>query len=373
MSEKPRFRRTANPPVERASTVLVQSARDLYNSEVVSYGRSGLAAQDALKAELMARTGAAGCSLFSSGLEACASALQALVKAGDHVLMTDSVYIPTRRYCDTTLARFGVETEYYDPRIGAGISSLIRKNTAVVYMESPGSVTFEIQDVPAIAAAARAGGAVSVIDDTWSALSRLRPIELGVDVVAHSATKYPSGGSDVFLGAVLSRTPEIAERIAFQSKVNGASVSPEDAYLVLRSLQSLEARLAQHEASALKIAEWLGGRPEVSLVLHPAHPDHPDHALWKRDFTGSTGLFSVVFKKVPDRKAHAFLDALDVFGLGFSYGGFESLALWCDPQIKRDHADWSKEGVVMRFSIGLELADALIADLERGFAAMARA
>jgi cystathionine beta-lyase len=370
MSEKRPFQRTPNPPVEKASTVLVERGADLYRSDVVNYGRAGLAAHDGLKAAILERSGGAGCTLLSSGLQACATALFALTKAGDHILVTDSVYIPTRRFCDQILARFGVETEYYEPRIGAGIAELIRPNTAVVYLESPGSLTLEVQDVPAIAAAARAAGVLSVIDDTWAAYARMKAFALGVDVTVHSATKYPSGGSDVFLGAIVSRTPELAARIETQSRLMGASVSAEDAYLVSRSLHTLEARLDRHEASALAIADWLAGRPEVARVLHPARADHPDHALWARDFTGSSGLFSALLKANSTAQAHAFLDALELFGLGFSYGGFESLALWCDPQIKRNHADWSKEGSLFRFSIGLEPVEALIADLERGLATL---
>jgi cystathionine beta-lyase len=232
-------------------------------------------------------------------------------------------------------------------------------------------VTFEVQDVPAIAQAAHATGALVVIDDTWAACSRMKPFALGADVIVHSATKYPSGGSDVFLGAIISRTAELAARIEAHARMSGASVSADDAYTVARSFQTLNVRLDRHEKSALAVADWLALRPEVVRVLHPARADHPDHALWARDFTGSSGLFSAVFRRLSEDEACAFLDALEVFGLGFSYGGFESLALWCDPQIVRNHADWSREGSVMRFSIGLEPVDALIADLERGFAALA--
>ncbi len=371
MSGKDPFQRTANPPVERGSTVLLERAADLYRTDMVNYGRAGLSAQDAVKAMFTARAGGAGCSLFPSGLQACGAALLALTKAGDHILVTDSAYIPTRRFCDVVLKRFGVATEYYDPRIGAGIAQAIRPATALVYLESPGSVTMEVQDVPAIAAAVREAGVLSVIDDTWAGCSRLKPLALGVDAAVHSATKYPSGGSDVFMGAITSRTPELAARIETHARVMGASVSAEDAYLVARSFQTLDVRLDRHEASALAVADWLAKRPEVLRVLHPARSDHPDHALWARDFTGATGLFSAVFRPLSEGQAHAFLDALEVFGLGFSFGGFESLALWCDPQLKRNHADWSREGSVMRFSIGLEPVDALIADLEKGFAALA--
>lgn len=370
MSEKPPFRRTANPPVEKASTVLVERGADLYRSDVVSYGRAGLAAHDALKAAFLARTGGAGCTLLSSGLQACATALTALTKSGAHILVTDNVYIPTRRFCDQILSRFGVDTEYYEPRIGAGVGALIRPNTALVYLESPGSLTLEVQDVPAMTAAARAAGVVTVIDDTWAACSRMKPLALGADFAVHSATKYPSGGSDLFLGTIVSRTPELAARIELNARSAGVSVSAEDAYLVARSLHTLEARLDRHEASALVVADWLAGRREVARVLHPARADHPDHALWRRDFTGSTGLFSALLHPISEAQAHAFLDAFKVFGLGFSYGGFESLALWCDPQLKRDHADWSKEGSLFRFSIGLEPVEDLIADLERGLAAL---
>lgn len=371
MSPKGPFRRTANPPVERASTVLVERAEDLYRPDRVNYGRAGLAAHDELRAAVLARTGGAGCTLVSSGLAACTTALAALTKAGDHILVTDSVYIPTRRFCEQTLKRFGVETAYYEPHVGAGIAEQIRPNTALVYLESPGSLTLEIQDVPAVAAAARAAGAVSVIDDTWAGMSRLRPFALGVDVAVHAATKYPSGGSDVFLGTVTSASAELAARIETHARCAGASVSPDDAYVVARSLHSLDARLDRHEASARAIADWLADRPEIARVLHPAREDHPDHALWLRDFTGATGLFTVLFKPLPEARLYAFLDALEVFALGFSFGGFESLALWCDPQITRNHAEWKEQGPLVRFSIGLEPVEALIADLEHGFAALA--
>ena len=370
MSGSDGFRRTANPPLERASTVLVEHARDLYNPSIVSYGRGGLGVHDDLKAAILARTGGHGCTLVSSGLHACTLAISALSKAGAHILVTDSAYIPTRRFCDGALKRFGVETEYFDPHIGAGVVELIRENTALVYLESPGSLTLEIQDVPAIAGAARDKGVASVIDDTWSAMTYLKPLALGVDVAVHAATKYPSGGSDVFLGTITSASKPIADRIATHAAHVGCSVSPDDAYVVLRSLHTLDARLAQHQASALSVANWLAERPEVARVIHPARADHPDHALWRRDFSGASGLFTVVFEPISVEQAHAFLDALEVIALGFSFGGFESLALWCDPQIKRDHADWTQGGPLMRFSIGLEPVEALIADLERAFAAL---
>ena len=372
MSAGPGFRRTANPPIERASTVLIERAKDLYNPDVPSYGRGGLAVADDLKAAFAERCEGAGTSLVSSGLQACTTALEALTKAGDHVLITDSVYIPTRRFCDQTLKRFGVETTYYDPRIGAGIAELIRPNTSVVYLESPGSLTLDIQDVPAIVDAARAKGATTIIDDTWAALTYFKPLTLGVDVSVHAATKYPSGGSDVFLGAIVSRTSDLAKTIATHVRNVGASVSPDDAYAVLRSMHTIDARLAQHQASARALADWLAERPEIARVLHPARPDHPDHALWARDFTGASGLFSIVLKTAVPEEAYAFLDALEVFGLGYSFGGFESLALYCDPQLGPRKGDRTDQGALIRFSIGLEPVDLLKADLEKALAALAR-
>ncbi|MGD2132911.1 MAG: cystathionine beta-lyase [Maricaulaceae bacterium] len=373
MSGKRPFRRTANPPIERGSTVLIERAEDLYRTDIQTYGRVGLAAQDALREEIMARTGAAACTLVSTGLQACTLALLSLTKSGDHVLAPDSVYGPTRRFCENMLSRLGAEVEFYKPRIGGDIAKLIRKNTSIIYLESPGSLTLDVQDVPAIVERARAAGIVSIIDDTWGGMSRFAPLKLGVDVAVHAATKYPSGGSDVFLGSISSREAKMGADIAAYAKTFGAGVSPEDAYLVLRSMHSLEARLAQHEASAHAVAQWLSERAEVRRVIFPGREDHPDHAIWSRDFTGSTGLLAAVFAEKTEAKINAFLNALEVFGLGFSFGGFESLALWSDPQLRRNHADWSGEGALMRFSIGLEPVDELTADLERGFKAMTAA
>ena len=373
MTKKTPFQRTANPPVERASTVLLEHASDLYRNDIKTYGRLGLAAHDALREEILKRTGGVACALVSTGLQACTLSLLAVSRSGGHALIPDTAYGPTRRFAENMLPRLGVETEFYAPGIGAGISELIRENTSVVYMESPGSLTLEIQDVRAIAEAARARGAVSVIDDTWGAMTCFRPLELGVDLAVHAATKYPSGGSDVFLGSITAREAKLGAAIAAYVKTFGASVSADDAYTVLRSMRSLDARLARHEASAHAVAQWLSERDEVVRVIFPGRPDHPDHTLWQRDFKSSSGLLAAVFKTQPEAKIHAFLDALEVFGIGFSFGGFESLALWSDPQLKRNHADWSAEGNLMRFSIGLEPVAELTEDLERGFKAMAGA
>jgi len=370
MSDEPPFRRTPNPPVERASTVLIERAEDLYGQEPPPYGRFGHTVHRDLRAAFTKLAGGADTTLVSSGLQACTSAILALVKAGDHVLISDSVYGPNRGFCQTTLKRLGVQAEFYDPHMGADIANLMRPNTTLVFLESPGSLTLEIQDVPAITAAAHAAGALTVIDDTWSGGVFLKPLALGVDVVAHAATKYPSGASDVFLGAIISREAHVAARIQHYARATGACVSPDDAYLVLRGMHTLELRLAQHQESALALTDWLAARPEIDRAIYPARADHPDHALWRRDFTGASGLFSVVFTPMSRDRINGFLNALEVIALGFSFGGFESLAIVCDPQLRRDHADWTSGGPLVRFSVGLEPVDVLIADLQRGFAAL---
>lgn len=368
--EPPRRRRLANPPVERASTVLIDRADDMYGLEPPPYGRFGFAVHEELRAQFSALQGGVDTTLVGSGLQACTTAIAAFTKAGDHVLVADGAYRPVRGFCEGTLARFGVETEFYDPRIGAGIAAKIRPNTALVYLESPDSLTLEIQDVPAIAAAARAAGVASLIDDTWSAGVFLKPLALGVDAVAHAATKYPSGASDVFLGAITARDAATAAKIRDQARATGACVSPDDAYLVLRGLRALELRMARHQESGLDVAAWLAARPEVAHVIHPARPDHPDHALWKRDFTGASGVFAIALAPCPTPALHAFLDALRVIQMGFSFGGFESLVIHANPQLKRDHAG-AESAAILRFSIGLEPVEALISDLETAFAAMA--
>lgn len=359
-----------NPPIERASTLLLPTAADVYRSDVVTYGRHGVRVHQALKDAFCALEGGAACALAPSGLNAIATGLMAFAGAGDHVLVTDSAYAPTRRIATDTLPRFGVEAEFYDPRAGAEIADRLKPNTKAILLESPGSLTFEIQDVPAIAKAAQAKNVVTLIDNTWSAGLALKPLALGVDVALHSATKYPSGGSDVFLGAMVARSEALGVKLAAHVRNTGVAVSPDDAYLVLRSMRSLEARFQAQSTTARTLADWLAARPHVARVLHPALESHPDHALWTRDFTGAASVFGVVLKPAETAQVNAFLDALTVFGLGFSYGGFESLALHCDPQLKRDVVPWSAEGPLLRFAVGLEPLDDLIADLERGFEAL---
>ncbi len=362
---------TVNPPVERASTRLMARAADLYRGEgPATYGRHGHQIHMALREAFTALEGGADCALAPSGVAAMTAAIMAVCSAGDHLLISDSVYGPTRRTAFRTLKRFGVEAEAYDPRMGADIAARFRDTTTAVVLESPGSLTFDVQDVPAIATVAAARGVTTILDTTWSGGVFLKPLALGVDISVNAATKYPSGASDVFMGAIVSRTRETAAKVGAFVREAGLATSPDDAYLVLRGMRTLALRMERHDATARALALWLQQRPEVARVIHPALPDHPDHAVWARDFTGAGGLFGVVLKPVSTRAVLAFLDALRVFGLGFSYGGFESLAIHCDPQLSRQASEAALEGPLLRFAVGLDPLDALTADLERGFAAL---
>ena len=305
--------------------------------------------------------------LYPSGLAAVTSAILAFVRSGDHVLMVDTAYEPTRVFCELGLKKFGVETTYYDPTIGAGIAELMRDNTRVVFTESPGSLTFEVQDIPAIAAVAHEHGAKVLMDNTWGTPLLFHALDHGVDVVIHAATKYIVGHSDAMLGAAIANKAswDLLQR---QSFVLGHCAAPDDAYLASRGLRTLGVRLKQHEANALKVAEWLEGRPEVSRVLYPALPSHPGHELWQRDFEGASGLFSIIMKGGDKAASTAMLDGLDLFKMGFSWGGFESLALPADPSENRSAVPWEAEGPLIRLHIGLEDPDDLIADLEKGLA-----
>jgi cystathionine beta-lyase len=298
------------------------------------------------------------------------AALLALLKAGDEVLAVDSAYRPTRRFSDTVLARFGVTTRWYDPADTAeALAAQFTDKTRAVILESPGSLSFEIQDVPAIAAACRARGVLTIIDNTWGAGLLFKPLAHGVDVSVQSLTKYVCGHADVFMGSAATLDPKLGKALEEGIHDIGWAVSPDDAYQALRGLRTLETRLRAHEAAGLEVARWLAHQPLVARVLHPALEDAPGHALWKRDFLGANGLFAFELAPGPLSAAEAMLDALQVFGLGFSWGGFESLAIHCDPQVSNRHFKPKTAGPLMRLHVGLESPADLIADLARALEA----
>ena len=364
-----------NPPVYHASTVLYRSAADYLAARGrYLYGRRGTPTSEALQDALAGLEGCncAGVALLPSGLAAVSTALLSVLGAGDHVLVTDSAYLPTRQLCDSLLVRYGIRTTYYDPLLGGRIAALLEPNTRAVFVESPGSLSFEVQDVPAIAAAAHAKGAAVLMDNTWASPLYFRALDKGVDLSIQSGTKYIGGHSDLMLGTV-SANAQWWPRLRATVETMGLCVGPDDIYLGLRGLRTMGVRLAQHQAAGLKVARWLAGRAEVARVLHPALENDPGHALWRRDYTGACGLFSIVLRPAPQAAAHAFLDALTLFGIGASWGGFESLAIPFDCTQIRTATAWAPGGPTVRLHIGLEDVDDLIADLERGFAALAAA
>jgi cystathionine beta-lyase len=366
-----RAARTVNPPVQRASTILLPDAASLYDPAQISYGRVGLSPREELCTAIAGMEGAAGVRLFPSGLSAMTGAMLAVLKAGDEVLVAEHVYRPTRLFCDRMLRRFGVGVRYY--RQGAAAHDLmaeLTKATRLIVLESPGSLTFEMQDVPAIAAQARERGVLSLMDNTWAAGLLFKPIEHGVDLSAQALTKYVGGHSDVFMGSVAARDRTMLQRLDHAMHEVGWSVSPEDAYLMLRGLRTLPTRLDRHGASSLAIAAWLKAQAEVLEVIHPALPGSRGHEIWKRDYSGSSGLFGFVLKPAPEKAVHAFLDKLELFGLGFSWGGHESLAIHCDPQRRTGAALPEYGGPLMRLHIGLEDPQDLISDLAAGLAAL---
>jgi len=364
-----------NPPVYHASTVLYPNAEDfLAHRARYQYGRRGTPTTEALELALQELEGpqCAGVSLLPSGLAAISAALLSVVRAGDHVLVTDSAYGPTRNFCGQILSRLGVTTSYYDPGIGAGIAALLQPNTRAVYLESPGSLSFDVQDVTAIAKAAHANGTLVLMDNTWATPLYFRPLDHGVDLVIQAGTKYIGGHSDIMLGTVSANAATVAE-LKNTVRLTGLCEGPDDVYLGLRGLRTLGIRLDRHYQSGLAVARWLEGRPEVLRMLHPALPSHPGHALWKRDFTGASGLFRMVLKPVPKNAYHAFVNTLELFGIGASWGGYESLAIPFDCTPLRTATRWEPGGPTVRFHIGLEAVEDLTADLERGFAALAAA
>ena len=366
--------RGVNPPIQRASTVLLPDAASLYGNDPPTYGRAGLGVHGALEAALCELEHATTVRLFSSGAAAITAALMSVLSAGDELLITAGAYSPTQRLCSHMLKRFGIVTRFFAPAAPAEeVLAMVGERTRVIFLESPASLTFELQDIPAVAAQARARGVLTLIDNTWSAGLLFKPLDHGVDLSIQALTKYASGGSDVFMGSVATCDPALAERLTDTMHDTGWAVSPDDCYTVLRSLRSLPVRLARHGASALQVAAWLATQGEVDAVLCPALPGAPGHALWARDFSGTNGLFGLVLKPGRQGAADAFLNALRLFGLGFSWGGFESLAVSSAPQVRNLARGWRAQGALMRLHVGLEDPDDLIADLRAGLDAFARA
>ena len=368
-----------NPPLNRGSTVLVPTVAERKamaakrGERVLTYGLGGSDTHWALEDMIAAVEGGTRCYIVCSGLAAVTTPLLAWLKAGDHCLIPDHVYGPARNFCDGLLTRYGVETTYYDPCItGDGIAALMRPNTRVVYTESPGSHTFEVQDVPAIAKAAHAGGAKVLMDNTWG-IHHFQPFRHGVDVSIQAATKYPAGHSDILIGSVTVNNDEDWHTLHAAARGLGQYASPDDCWLTLRGMRTMGVRLATQMEAAIQVGHWLRQRPEVARVLHPALPGAPGHELWKRDFTGACSLFGVEFKPHYTPEAtHAFIEALELFGIGASWGGFESLAVPTTGFVTRTAGTGKFAGPVVRLHIGLEDVDDLIADLDQGLGVMRR-
>jgi cysteine-S-conjugate beta-lyase len=356
-----------NPPVYHASTVTsptLAAWRSRDYTKDITYGRMGTPTQKALEEAVALVEGGDRAIAVSSGLASITIAVSAFVESGDHILCTDSAYFPTRNFCNNVMAKYGVETTYYDPMIGGGIADLIQDNTKVILTEAPGSQTFDVQDIPAIAAAAHARGAVVINDNTWGTPINFKSFERGVDVSVHAATKYIVGHSDAMLGIIVT-TDAHYDTILKNFRFWGQHAAPDDCYLGLRGLRTMGVRLKQHQENALIVANWLKARPEVSRVLFPALPDDPGHELWKRDFEGACGLFGFVLDQHhDDENLGKMLDGMDLFAMGASWGGYESLILPAAPI--RTATTWEAEGTLLRLHVGLEHPDDLIADLEAG-------
>jgi cystathionine beta-lyase len=362
-----------NVPPFRGSTVLFPDVATLKSrKQRYVYGTHGTPTTEALSEAWSAISGAAGTTLVPSGLAAIVVSLMTALGAGDHLLMTDSAYQPARIFCDATLKRMGVQTTYYDPLIGSEISALMRANTKAVFVEAPGSQSLEVQDIPAIAAAAHARGACVIADNTWATPLFFSPHAHGVDIAVEAGTKYLSGHSDLLLGLV-SANAQWFPRLAKTVDQMAIQPGPEDVFLALRGLRTMELRLREAERQGLALAHWLKTRPEVLRVIHPALPEDPGHAIWKRDFSGSSGLFSVVLKPAPERAVAAMLDGLELFGMGYSWGGYESLVIPFDCTNYRTATHWAPGGPTLRFSVGLEDIEDLKEDLDRGFRRLAAA
>lgn len=365
--------KTVGPPIQRGSTVLLPNAAALYDdASHITYGRQGLSAQAALADALAVMETAVGVTLYPSGLAAMTGAMLAVLNAGDHVLVVDSIYRPTRRFCDSVLKRYGVGVSYFDPKLSPeDLMGQASDETRLIVMESPGSLTFEMQDQARIAALAKARNILTLSDNTWGAGYLYKPLEHGVDISVQALTKYVGGHSDVFMGSAAARDPALVRRLSDGVLHMGWAVSGDDAYEMLRGLRTLAVRLARQGESGLIVAAWLQGQPEVAQVIHPALPGSPGHDLWKRDYKGACGLFAFSLKPAPEAAVNAFLDRLTLFGLGFSWGGFESLAISCDHQlaVRKPKVDFG--GPLIRLHIGHENPHDLIADLRHGLDAYA--
>jgi cystathionine beta-lyase len=357
--------KTVGPPIQKGSTVLLPDAASLYDDDkLLTYGRQGLAAQSALQEALAEMEGAKGVTLYPSGLSALTGALLAVLKAGDEVLVTDAIYKPSRRFCDHVLKRFGVGVRYFDPQATAqDLMAMASESTRLILMESPGSLTFEMQDMAKVAALAKERNILTAADNTWGAGYLLKPLEHGVDISIQALTKYVGGHSDVFMGSAAARDPKLVQALDSGVLHLGWAVTGEDAYQMLRGLRTLPTRLAKQGESGLAVAAWLRAQPDVAAVYHPGLPGCPDHDLWARDYRGACGLFAFALTPGPEAAVNAFLDELKLFGLGFSWGGFESLAVSCDPQLKTRKIKRDYAGPLIRLHIGLENPDDLIADL----------
>ncbi|MFA0553772.1 cystathionine beta-lyase [Vibrio lentus] len=363
-----------NPPVQRASTVVFNTVEEKRKATVnranktLFYGRRGTTTHFAFQDAMVEVEGGAGCALYPCGTAAISNAILSFVETGDHILMVDTCYEPTRDFCDTIMKKMGVETTYYEPTIGEGIRDLIKPNTKVLFTESPGSVTMEVQDVPTLARIAHEHDIIVMLDNTWAAGVNFSPFDFGVDISIQAATKYIVGHSDVMLGTAVANE-KCWDQLREQSYLMGQCVSPDDAYLALRGIRTLDVRLRQHAESSLKVAKWLETRPEVDHIRHPALESCPGHEFFKRDFTGGNGLFSFVLKNSNPKATTALLDGMTHFSMGYSWGGFESLILANEPSSfnsLRTVANPNFEGTLIRVHIGLEDVDDLIADLEAG-------
>ncbi len=371
-------RRAVNVPVERGSTVLMESAEVLYDEDIKpTYGTDGLATQDELRRLIADLEGAAETYILPTGLAALTLPIFALLSAGDEILVVNSTYAPVRRFLETQLKRYGVVPRYYDPRLSPDeVVALATPATKMIYVESPGSLTFDIQDIPGIAKAAKAKGILTLCDNTYGAGVLFKPLAHGIDMSMQALTKYVGGHSDVLIGSVSLTDPALGKKIYNAIKAFGFFTSADESYLAIRGIRSLHLRLKQSGDTALRIATWLQGRPEVAHVVHPGLSTHRGHDVFARDFTAANGLFMVIFKGDGEKQSQAFLNKLKLFGLGFSWGGFESLAVNCEPQIRSrpkvsDDDAWLLSGSAIRFYVGLEDGDDLIADIEQALAVFA--